>query len=306
MLKKLFASFLLLLIAGLANAEIPKNVQLLIPYGPGGVADVQYRHLEQYLGKKGITLVGVYKPGANSTIAAQTLVDSPKDGSVIMLNSTSNSWLAEQRIGKKINEPLVTSGINSNVVITYPGSKYEKYDDFVKALRAGDADLKIGWHAVATLLNIHQMADKTGSPLPLTVPYKTSTDSSRDVAGKHLPVAFVPWATAKPLVEAGAVKVIFGFSPNKSDILPSHFVDLRDKIPSWNHGELFFYSLPPDTPEAVVKAWTALLKEYLNTKETDEVFKAAYFVRYVGGADLINSTIQNQATLIKKYKVEIK
>lgn len=303
---RFFAILLLCFGINVAHAQLPKNVQLLIPYGPGGVADVQYRHLEQYLLKKGITLVGVYKPGANSTIAAQQLVDSPKDGSVIMLNSTSNSWLAEQRLGRKINEPVVTSGINSNVVITYPGSKYEKYDDFIKALKAGDPDLKIGWHAVATLLNIHQLADKTDSPLPLTVPYKTSTDSSRDVSGKHLPVAFVPWATAKPLVEAGVVKVIFGFSPNKSDILPSHFVDLRDKIPSWQHGELFFYSLPPDTNETVVKAWSDLLREYLNSKETDEVFKASYFVRFVGGPSLINTTIQNQAAMIKKYKVEIK
>lgn len=306
MFTRVIASLFLFFIALTAHADIPKNVSLLIPYGPGGVADLQYRHLEQYLAKKGINLVGVYKPGGNSTVAAQELINSPKDGSVIMLNSTSNSWLAEQRLGKKVIEPIFSTGGNANAVITYPGSKYEKYDDFVRALKAGDPDLKIGWHAVATLLNIHQLADRLGAPTPMTVPYKTSTDSSRDVSGKHISIAFVPWTTARPLVEAGVVKIVFGFSPNKSEFMPADVVNLRDRVPGWQHGEIFFFGLPPGSSDTAVKAWSALLKEYLNSKETDEAYKAAFFARDVGGPKYINDTIQSQAELMRKYKVEIK
>jgi tripartite-type tricarboxylate transporter receptor subunit TctC len=285
---------------------IPKNVQFFIPYGPGGIVDVQYRHFEKFLAGKGITLVGVYKPGANSTIAARDLMDSPKDGSVIMLNSTSNHWLAEQRIGKKFAEPVITTGGNTNAIITYPGSKFEKYEDFVRALQAGDADIKIGWHSVASLLNIKQMADKLNAPQPLTVPYKTSTDSSRDVAGKHLSMAIVPMTTAKPLLDNGQVTLVFGFSPGNTDMLPPGAVDIKKRVRGWQHGELFFVSLPVGTNETIIKAWSDIYKEYLNLKDTDDTYKKNFFSKDVGGPDYVHETVQKQADALKKYNVEIK
>lgn len=286
--------------------DIPTTVQYIIPYGPGGIADLQFRHFEQYMVTKGVKLVAVYKPGGNSVIAAQDLMSSPKDGSVLMINSTSNSWLAEQRLGKKVIEPITTTGGNANAVITYPGSKYEKYEDFVKALRTGDPDIKIGWHAVANLLNIRQLADKLGAPIPLTVPYKTSTDSSRDVAGKHISVALVPMTTARPLLESGQVKMIFGFSPGTTNMLPPGVIDIKSRIPSWRHGELFFIGVPPGTSDRAVAAWTAVFKEYLNLKDTEEVFKKNSFSKDVGGPAYVNEVITQQAEALTRYGVEIK
>lgn len=285
--------------------NVPKNVQFYIPYGPGGVADVQYRHLAQYLDSKGITMTAVYKAGGNSTVAASEFVNSPKDGSVLMINSTSNSWLAEQRLNQKVIDPIVTTGGNANAIITYPGSKYENFDDFVKYLREGDPDIKIGWHAVANLLNIRQLADRAGAPTPLLIPYKTSTDSSRDVAGKHISVAIVPMTTAIPLLEAGKVKLIFGFAAGTSG-LPTGTFNIRSRYPNWRHDELFFIGLPPGSDDSAFKAWTLILREYLSLKETEEAYHKAYFGRDVGGPSYVNEVVTRQGAALKKYNVEIK
>lgn len=288
-----------------AETMIPKNVNLIIPYGPGGIADLQSRHLSQWLSKKGIELVSIYKPGGNSTVAAIDLLAAPKDGSVLMINSTSNSWLAEQRLGKKVIDPITTTGGNANAFITYPGSKYENFDNFLSALKAGDPDIKIGWHAVANLLNLYQLFEKTKSPKAQLIPYKTSTDSSRDVSGKHIPLALVPMTTALPLVEAGKVKIIFAFSAGDSG-LPSGVLDLKTKIPTWKHDELFFVGLPPDTNRKIFQQWSNLLSEYLNDKETEETYRKAYFGKEVGGPSYVQSTIKSQSDAIKKYNVDIK
>lgn len=309
MIKTILTCFMLLVgMTAHANPykDIPKTVQYFIPYGPGGIADLQFRDFEQYMASKGVTVVGVFKPGGNSSVAAEQFLSAPKDGSVLMLNSTSNSWLAENRLGRKVIEPITTTGGNANAVITATGSKYEKYDDFVKALQAGDPGIKIGWHAVANVLNIRQMAEKLNAPMPLLVPYKTSTDSSRDVAGGHTAVAFVPWTTAQPLIDSGKVKVIFGFSPGNASLIPDGTVNIAKKVKGWRHGELFFVGVPPGTDEKAIKAWSAIFKEYLSLKETDETFKKNHFNKDVGGPDYVRETIEQQAAAFKAYNIEMK
>jgi tripartite-type tricarboxylate transporter receptor subunit TctC len=307
MIKKILFLLIVSLMALQVRAEmsIPKNVNLIIPYGPGGIADLQFRHLSQWLSKKGIELNAIYKPGGNSTVAATDLLAAPKDGSVLMINSTSNSWLAEQRLGKKVIDPITTTGGNANAFITYPGSKYENFDNFLSALRSGDSNIKIGWHAVANLLNLYQLFEKTKSPKPLLVPYKTSTDSSREVSGKHIPLALVPMTTALPLVESGKVKIIFAFSAGDSG-LPPGVLDLKTKIPNWKHDELFFIGLPPNTNQQIFQQWHTLLSEYLNDKDTDDVYRKAYFGKEVGGPSHVQSTIKSQSDAIKRYNVDIK
>lgn len=309
MFKKLF----LVLLASLSLSafadpykEIPKTVHFIIPFGPGSVVDLQYRDFEAFMAGKGIKLIPVYKPGANSLIASTDLLSSPKDGSVIMMNNTSNSWIVEQKLGRPVIEPITTTGGILNVVTTQPGSKYDTYDKFVKALKEKDPDLKVSWHATSHLIYMNQITDALGVAMPTLIPYKTSTDPARDAAGGHLPIAFIPYSTAKPFLETGKLKIIFGFSPGSSNILPQGEIDLKKKIPNWKQSELFFVGLPPGTDQKIVSLWSEVYKEYLNLKETEEFFSKNYFSKDVGGPKYVASVIAHQASLFKKYNIEVK
>lgn len=307
-LKIIAASFLLFSIPSIAQTnpykEIPKTVKFIMPYGPGSIVDAQYRQLQKFLESKGIALIGSYKPGAGSVIAATDLLDSPKDGSVLMMNATSNSWIAENKLGKKVIDPITTTGGSGIAMITYPGSKFENYDDLVTAIKDNSSDIKVGWQGVGNILSMYQLTEKLHAQPALLVPYKSSVDSSRDVSGKHLPLALIPMNTAKPLADAGTVKIIFGFAPGR--VLPADVLDIKKRIPTWRHGELFFIGVTPGTDDKVFKAWSIILKEWLDDKETDEYFKKIYFGKDVGGPSYANEVIARQGEALKKYNVEIK
>ena len=105
----------------------------------------------------------------------------------------------------------------------------------------------------------------------------------------------------------GKVKVVFGFMPTSGKSgLPTDVIDLKSRIPSWTHDEIFFIGLPPDTDKKISRIWYQLLEEWLNDKETEEVFKKAYFGKDVKNADQIVSVIKHQGTMIKKFNVDIK
>src|ERR1700752_2001028 len=65
-----------------AETKFPtRPVRLILPFGPGGVADVTMRLLGQKLGEKwGQQVVIENRPGAGGVIAQQALLASPPDG----------------------------------------------------------------------------------------------------------------------------------------------------------------------------------------------------------------------------------
>lgn len=289
--------------------EVPKTVNFIMPYSVGGIVDAQFKHFEQYMAGKGVTLIGLYRPGANSLIATQELLDKPKDGSSLIMNSTSNAWLSEQRLGRKAVDPLLTTGGTVSAIITYPGSKFETLDSMLAGLKAGDPDLKIGWHAVSLVLNINRMTTLVGGDYTkvTTVPYKTPVDSSRDVAGKHIPLAIVPMTTARGLADAGKIKIVavYGTGAGKVD-LPDGVVDLKTKIPGWAVAELFFIGVAEGTDEKAKQAWISIFRDYLGKKETVEYLHGQFFAVDIKDTKGVNNLISSQGESIKKFNVVIK
>jgi hypothetical protein len=111
--------------------------------------------------------------------------------------------------------------------------------------------------------------------------------------------------TAIPLLETGKVKMIFGFAAGTSG-LPAGSFNIKSRYPDWRHDELFFIGLPPGSDEKAFRAWTVILREYLNLKETGDAYHKAYFGRDVGGPAYVNEVIIRQGNALKKYNVEIK
>ena len=136
--------------------------------------------------------------------------------------------------------------------------------------------------------------------------YGAGVLAARDAAGGHLPVAFIPYATARPFLESGKLKIIFGFSPGDSNILPKGETDLKKRLPSWKQSELFFVGLPPGTDQKIVSTWGAIYKEYLGLKETEEYFHKNFMSKDVGGPKYVAEVIALQAASFKKYNVEVK
>lgn len=303
---KTITLILSILLTSVVNAtpydDIPKTITFIMPYGPGSIVDTQYRSFQKYMEAKGINIIGVYKPGASSVIAANELLNGPRDGSVLMMNATSNSWLAENKLGKKVIEPITSTGGTGIAMITYTGSKYENFDVLISSIKEGDPDIKVGWQGVGNILSMNQLSERSGAKKEvLMVPYKTSVDSGKDVSGKHLPLALMPLNTAKPLADSGNVKIVFGFGPG--NVMPPDVLDVRKRFPNWKHNELFFIGVAPGTNERIVKSWAIVLKDWLDQKETEEYFRKIYFGKDVGGSKYVQEVIELQGAALKRYNL---
>ena len=73
-----------------APAPLPKNITLVVPFGPGASNDAFARVIAQKLGPRiGANVIVDNKPGAGSVIGSSFVARAPADGSVLMLTSST-------------------------------------------------------------------------------------------------------------------------------------------------------------------------------------------------------------------------
>ena len=277
-MNKLFIAFLFfmsLLNVGHA-AALPEKINVIIPYATGGVVDRQFRHLQEHFAKSGVNLVPVFKPGAEGLIAMKELSESPKDGTVISLTAGGVVSNAEFKLNKKVAEPLTVTGITIHSFIVNPKSKFNSLEKFEEALKNGDPEFNIGYHAVGNTFFINEYRERLGAKNDVTrVLYKGPAFSSTDVAGGHLHSAIVPLSVSEPLHKQGLVNIIAVKAPLRLK-LDKSIVNLNSRWKDWEHPDGFMLVAPTGMSEPIKAALMKNLKEYFESKETIEFYERNY------------------------------
>jgi putative tricarboxylic transport membrane protein len=276
-MKKIVIVFALVfnLISAVATT-LPKSIQVIMPYGAGGSPDMQFRHLQQYLIDKGITLNPIYKPGANGIIAMRDLARANKDGSVISITAAGIIANAEAQDKIKVADPLTVSGITLHALVTNPNGRYKTLSLLETALKTGDINFNIGYHAVGNLLIMDRYFAKLGVTSEVTkVPYKTSVDSSTAVVGGHLQSAFIPMSVAVPLAKEGKLTILAVAGP-KSFKAPLGVVGFATRWSDWKPLDAFMIAAPPGWDVKTTQAWLSILEEYYKDSRTLDFYEKSY------------------------------
>lgn len=180
-MKRLFAILAFVPSLALAQAYPAKPVHIVLPFGPGGVADITTRTIAPKLSEAlGQNVIVENMPGAGGIRASETVAHADPDGYTILLLTNGNA--VSKALFKKLPyDPLTdfamisTVGFFSMVVITGQNSKYQTLKDFIAAAKANPDKLNVGTitpggtqHLAAELLL--SMADIKA----LVVPHKTT------------------------------------------------------------------------------------------------------------------------------------
>ena len=180
-MKKLLALLAFVPMLSFGQAYPTKPVRIVLPFGPGGVADITTRTFAPKLGEAlGQNVIVENMPGAGGIRASETVAHAEPDGYTILLLTNGNA--VSKALFKKLPyDPLTdfamisTVGFFSMVVVTGQDAKYKTFKDFIAAAKASPGKLNVGTitpggtqHLAAELLL--SMADIKA----LVVPHKTT------------------------------------------------------------------------------------------------------------------------------------
>ena len=134
-----------------AQARFPeKPITLIVPFAPGGIADITARAVSEVMGQRlGQTIVVDNRPSAGSIVASQAVATARPDGHTLLLMSNGNA--VSEGLFKKLPydtrrsfAAISTLGYFDIGLFVPAGSRFVSLKDVVAHAKANPGKLNVG------------------------------------------------------------------------------------------------------------------------------------------------------------------
>jgi len=246
--------------AALAQDRFPSRpIQLLVPFGPGGIADLTARAVAEVMSQRlGQPVVVENRPSAGSIVASQAVATARPDGHTLLLMSNGNA-VSVGLIRKlpydtqKAFAPISTLGYFDLGLFVPAGSRFANLQDLVGFARANPGKLNVGTIAVGSTQHLAAKLFETVAGVDaLVVPYKASPAVLTALRAGEIDLAFEIVGPMLPQVQAGAVRALAVSSDRRNPALPDTPTVQQAGVPGYNVASWNALAAPAGTPADVI------------------------------------------------------
>ena len=264
-----------LVVAGCVAAQTypTQPITLIIPYPPGGSADLLARPMLPSLQKKlGQTVVLDYKAGAGGTIATSALARAKPDGHTILMvlaahaiNDTLYPSLPYDT--RKDFAPVSLVATLPLLVAAPLASPFNTIPELIAYARANPDKLTYAsaGNGNTSHLAVEMFKTDTGTKI-LHIPYKGSGPAVVAMLGGEVSMMFDSISTSYPQVKAGKLKGIAVTGAKRSAILPD-VPTVSESVPGFVVDGWYGILAPAGTPPAVIDKLSQALAEVANEEK---------------------------------------
>ena len=248
-----------------------KPVRLIVPFAPGGPADITARIVGQKLTEAlGQQFVVENRAGATGTIGAEHVARSAPDGYTVLVTASANV-IVPHMFSKLAFDPLrdftpVTVVLTSPLLLTVTRSLPAKsVKEIVALARARPNELSFGSSGPgsSTHLTAELLKSVTGTKMT-HVPYKGQGQAIADVIAGQIQLMFLSPPAAKQYVDAGRLRALAITSEQRFSQLPNVPTFIESGYKELITGSWYAVWVPAKTPEAIVSRLNSELVRIVN------------------------------------------
>ncbi len=263
-----FAGLMLAFAAPWAQAQDypSKPVRIVVPFAPGGSADVFGRFIAQKLQDSlGQNFIIDNRPGGGSVIGTDAVAKSAPDGYTLLLMSnthTVNESLIPSKPFTLMKDfvPIAPINYSDLVLVARSNLAANNLGELIKAAKARPGGMSYASSGPGTPYHMAGELFKAMAGVAIVhIPYRGSAGARTDVLGGQLEMMFDAIPTMTEHIKSGKVKALATTGKQRSAVLPEVPTVSEAGVPGYEATLWLGLMAPKGTPPAIVNKLNAEL-----------------------------------------------
>ncbi len=293
-----------------------RTVKFLVPNGPGGGTDIVSRIIAQQLQELlGQPFVVENKPGAGSTLGADQVAKSEKDGYTVLV--LSNAHAVAGSLYKKLPYDSVKSFDMVTQIGTVPlllvsSPKFDAKDVKAAIAQAKASPGKYNYGAAGGVGTTQHFAGELFRIMTDTdikhIPYKTTPDVVTSLMQNDVQLTFELLPAVRSHIAAGNLKALAVTASERNAAFPDVPTLAEAGVPGYDVASWYGFAMPAGTPKPIVEKFTKAVHQVLAKDEVKQaIAKTGIAVKTSTNEELtkhVSSEIAKWSDMMKKAGIE--
>jgi tripartite-type tricarboxylate transporter receptor subunit TctC len=243
-----------------ASAYPSRAVTIVVPFGPGGSADVYARVLAEKLGREtGKSFIVENRPGAGAVIGTQFVAKAAPDGYTLLMMSntqTVNESLLRQKPYELMRDFTAVAPVNEAplVLVVRSGLAPRTLPELIRQAKAAPGKLNYASSGTGTPYHMAGELFKSMAGIDVVhIPYKSSGGARTDVLGGQVDMMFDAVGTMADLIATGKVRALATTAKQRSGVMPDVPTMAEMGLPDYTATIWLGILAPKGTPQPIVE-----------------------------------------------------
>ncbi|MDM0056706.1 tripartite tricarboxylate transporter substrate binding protein [Variovorax fucosicus] len=298
-----------------ASALAQKPITIIVPYAPGGSADLATRALAQFTAPGvGAPMVVDNRTGGGGVVGWGAAARSAPDGTTLLTVELSYA-IAAGLIPTLPFDPQkaftqVTTAVKvPHVLVVNPAVPAKNVQEFIALAKAQPGKLNYGSGGNGTNTHLAGELFKSTTGVDIVhVPYKGAGAVLTDLMGNQVQALITSVPTALPHIKSGKLRALMVTGAERNAMLPDVPSAKEAGIPKMDIDYWIGIGAPAGTPQATVdklnKAFNAALAQPEAKKKFAEMGMTVVANTPAQATQLVNSEIQRWTAVIKQAGIK--
>ncbi len=263
-----------------AQSYPTRNITMIVPFAPGGPADVLGRLVGQKMSSElGQSVVIENRPGANTIIGAQAVARAKPDGYTILLaidgTLVMNPYLYSTLSYDPFKDfaPVALIARIPSAIVANLNVKANTLQDLIAEEKAKPGTFFVGVSTPTSQVAAGQLNQLAGINITM-VPYAGGTTQISDLMQGTIPLGHESVNVALPLYQAKKIKILALTGKNKSSLAPEIPL-VADIFPEFDLGIWQSVVAPKDTPRPIIDRLFDTLKKAMAAPDIQDKLAAS-------------------------------
>jgi tripartite-type tricarboxylate transporter receptor subunit TctC len=236
-----------------------KSIRLVVPFPPGGIADVMARVFGQkFTDTWNQPVVVENRAGAGGNIGAEIVAKSPPDGYTLVMGSIGTHAVNVSLFSKLPYDPVrdfapVARVIEADgLLVLHPSVPVKTLKDLIALARARPGQLVYASAGNGTAGHLAGELFKSMAKIDLVhIPYKGNVPAITDLVGGQTSMLFATLPTVLPLAKAGKLHALAVTGAQRNPAVPD-VPTMADALPGFEVTNWIGIFAPAGTPADIV------------------------------------------------------